>query len=279
MRQFFEKHNLRPFQSSFLIYVHVLAVAAIIYLITHSDKILSVLPYFTMFWFLYELGITGGCHRLWSHKSYQASTPLKIFLMILNSGAFQGSIFHWSRDHRLHHKFSDTELDPHTMAKGFFYAHCGWLLVKKDPRLVEEGKKIDMSDLMNDKVVMWQKKHYLPMGLLMCFIVPTLTYTFGAGVPIWAGFLLSMMTYAITLNITWFVNSVCHMFGSRPWNKNILPTDNFLVSILAQGEGYHNYHHEYPGDWRASKDEWYMINLTARFIELMAKFKLATVKM
>lgn len=125
---------------------------------------------------------------------------------------------------------------------------------------------------------MWQKRNYLWMGVLMCFVIPTFTYSYGANIPIYAGFLLSMLTYTITLNITWCVNSVCHMFGSRPWNKNIQPTDNYLVSILAQGEGYHNWHHEYPADWRASKDEWYMINLTARFIELMGKLRLATVK-
>lgn len=98
-------------------------------------------------------------------------------------------------------------------------------------------------------------------------------------VPLFAAFSLSMLIYAWNLNITWCVNSVCHMFGSRPWNSKIEPRDNYIVSILAQGEGYHNWHHEYPSDWRASKDEWYMLNVTARFIELMGMLKLAKVKM
>lgn len=78
------------------------------------------------FWVSYALGITGGSHRLWAHKSYKAKSPLKILLMLLNSGANQGSIYHWSRDHRLHHKFSDTDLDPHTINKGFFFCTC-WM--------------------------------------------------------------------------------------------------------------------------------------------------------
>lgn len=85
---------------------------------------------------MYAIGITGGSHRLWSHKSYSASTPMKILLMLWSSGANQGSIFHWSRDHRLHHKFSDTDLDPHDVTKGLLYSHCGWLLKKKSRRLI-----------------------------------------------------------------------------------------------------------------------------------------------
>lgn len=140
----------------------------------HSNFLLiQILPIFVVFWVLYAVGITGGSHRLWAHKSYSASLPLRIFLMLLNSGANQGSIYHWSRDHRLHHKFSDTDLDPHSMKKGFFFAHVGWLLMKKDPRLVEEGRKIDMSDLSKDAVVMWQKKYYPYISVFMCFLFPS----------------------------------------------------------------------------------------------------------
>ncbi len=129
---------------------------------------------------LYTIGITGGSHRLWAHKSYEASTFLKIVLMLLNSGikyiilgANQGSIYHWSRDHRLHHKFSDTELDPHTIKNGFFFAHIGWLLKKKSERLIEEGRKICMDDLKADKVVMFQKKYNKYLNILMCFLIPS----------------------------------------------------------------------------------------------------------
>lgn len=170
--------------------------------------------------------------------------------MLLNSGANQGSIYHWSRDHRLHHKFSDTDLDPHSVKKGFFFAHVGWLLKKKSPELIAQGKKIDMNDLKADAIVMWQRKYYPYISTFMCFIVPSKKYIYSAlsfwqiaNVPLFPSFLLSMLLYAWVLNITWCINSICHMYGSRPWNKNIEPRDNFLVSLLAQGEGYHNWHH------------------------------------
>jgi len=66
------------------------------------------------------------------------------------------------------------------------------------------------------------------------------------------------------------------MFGTRPWNKNILPADNFWVSIVTLGEGWHNWHHEYPKDWKASKDDWWMINPTAQLIRIWRLFGLAS---
>lgn len=112
----------------------------------------------------------------------------------------------------------------------------------------------------------------------MCFIVPSLAYWLIAGVPVAAALFLSMFTYMWNLNATWCVNSICHMFGTRPWNQRIEPRDNYFVSLLTHGEGYHNWHHEFPGDWRASKDDWYMINISARFIELMSALGLAKIK-
>lgn len=78
-----------------------------------------------------------------------------------------------------------------------------------------------MSDLEKDSVVMFQKKHYLIMSLTMCFLVPTLAYYFIVGTSLWAAFCLSFTNYACLLNATWCVNSICHMFGSRPYNPKI----------------------------------------------------------
>lgn len=91
---------------------------------------------------------------------------------LLNQGANQGSIYHWARDHRLHHKYSDTLLDPHSMERGFFFAHIGWLLTKKSPQLVNEGHKIDMSDIKRDWVVAFQRQFNWLLTPLMCWILP-----------------------------------------------------------------------------------------------------------
>ena len=77
------------------------------------------------------LGITAGAHRLWSHKSYEAAWPVRLVFMLANSAAHQGSIYQWTRDHRMHHKHTDTELDPHSIQYGFWYSHVGWIFFRK----------------------------------------------------------------------------------------------------------------------------------------------------
>lgn len=103
-------------------------------------------------------GITGGAHRLWAHKSYKAKAPLRIILMILQTLAFQNSIYEWVRDHRVHHKYTDTNADPHNSKRGFFFSHMGWLLCKKHSDVKAKGATIDMSDLESDAIVMFQER-------------------------------------------------------------------------------------------------------------------------
>ncbi|KAL6737370.1 hypothetical protein Aduo_011019 [Ancylostoma duodenale] len=104
------------------------------------------------------LGITAGAHRLWSHRSYKATLPVRILLMIMNSSALQNDIIEWARDHRCHHKWTDTHADPHNTTRGFFFAHMGWLLVRKHPQIKEQGTKLDLSDLFADPVCTFQRK-------------------------------------------------------------------------------------------------------------------------
>ena len=104
------------------------------------------------------LGITAGAHRLWSHKSYDAKLPLRIFLMIGQCIAGQNSLFVWCRDHRVHHKFSETDGDPHNTNRGFFFAHVGWLLRKKHPEMKRKAATLDFNDLLADPVVKFQKE-------------------------------------------------------------------------------------------------------------------------
>lgn len=103
-------------------------------------------------------GVTAGAHRLWAHKSYKAKLPLRIILMIFQTMAFQNCIHEWVRDHRAHHKFCDTDADPHNSRRGFFFSHMGWLMCKKHPDVKAKGQTIDMSDIEADPVVMFQKE-------------------------------------------------------------------------------------------------------------------------
>ena len=105
-------------------------------------------------------GFSIGCgaHRLWAHKSYDASIGLRIFYALGQTVAGQNCLYIWCRDHRVHHKFSDTNGDPHNTLRGYFFAHVGWLLRKKHPELKIRSKTLDFSDLLNDPVVRIQKQ-------------------------------------------------------------------------------------------------------------------------
>ena len=102
----------------------------------------------------------------------KASLGLKIILMVFFTMALQESIFKWCRDHRLHHKYSDTESDPHNGSRGFFFSHMGWLMVKKNKTLLEKGKLIYLNDLLNDPVVAFNHKYYMLLALLFWAIIP-----------------------------------------------------------------------------------------------------------
>lgn len=104
------------------------------------------------------MGITVGAHRLWAHRCYKARLPMRILLAIFQTIAFQNHIYEWVRDHRVHHKFTDTDADPHNSARGFFFSHMGWLMVRKHPDVMAKGRCVDMKDLEADPVVMFQKK-------------------------------------------------------------------------------------------------------------------------
>jgi stearoyl-CoA desaturase (delta-9 desaturase) len=103
-------------------------------------------------------GTGAGVHRLWCHRSYKAKLPLRILLAFYQTITFQKDIYDWCRDHRVHHKYSDTDSDPHNASRGFFYSHIGWLLIKKQEEVTSKGKKLDLSDLEADPVVMFQRK-------------------------------------------------------------------------------------------------------------------------
>ncbi|CAL8256095.1 unnamed protein product [Lota lota] len=222
------------------------------------------------------LGVTAGAHRLWSHRTYKASFPLRVFLALANSMAFQNDIYEWARDHRVHHKYSETDADPHNAVRGFFFSHIGWLLVRKHPDVLEKGRKLELSDLRADPVVMFQRRHYKLAVLLLCFLMPMLVPWYLWGESLTVGYFVpGLMRYALVLNATWLVNSAAHMWGSRPYDQTINPRENRFVAFSAVGEGFHNYHHTFPFDY-ATSEFGNQLNLTTAFIDLMCSLGLAS---
>ncbi|TMW54346.1 hypothetical protein DOY81_000619 [Sarcophaga bullata] len=240
----------------------------------NSPTILCSKPKIISF-FLYVvsgLGITAGAHRLWAHRSYKAKWPLRLILMIFNTIAFQDAAYHWARDHRVHHKYSETDADPHNATRGFFFSHIGWLLCKKHPEVKAKGKGVDLSDLRQDKIIMFQKKYYMLLMPLLCFLLPTvIPMYFWNETFINSWFVATMFRWCFILNVTWLVNSAAHKFGGKPYDKYINPAENPSVAILAFGEGWHNYHHVFPWDYKTAEFGQYSMNLTTAFIDFFAK--------
>jgi stearoyl-CoA desaturase (delta-9 desaturase) len=217
------------------------------------------------------LGITAGAHRLWAHRTYKAKLPLRILLAFFQTIAVQNSIFEWSRDHRVHHKHSETNADPHNAKRGFFFSHVGWLLMKKHPDVMKKGGRIPLDDLLADPIVYYQKIYYRPLAVLCCFVFPTVFpwLAWNESLLI-AYFVPGILRYVFTLHITWLVNSAAHKWGDRPYDKSINPAQNILVSIGAIGEGFHNYHHTFPQDYSTSEFGAVYFNFTKAFIDFMA---------
>ena len=202
------------------------------------------------------LGVTAGVHRLWSHKSYEAAWPVRLVFMLANSAAHQGSIYQWTRDHRMHHKHTDTELDPHSIQYGFWYSHIGWIFFRKTDAFRRASQLIIMKDIENDAIAMFQHRNYFILSHLFCFILPAL-YGNYAWNSYWIGyFYFGVVRWILLLHSTWCVNSVAHMWGTTPYNPRISSRQSTLTSLIAIGEGWHNYHHTYPYDYRASEFNW-----------------------
>jgi stearoyl-CoA desaturase (delta-9 desaturase) len=231
----------------------------------------QTIVFFGVMYMMNALGVTAGVHRLWAHRSYKANLPLRIVLMMFNSIANQGTIFHWARDHRLHHKYSDTKADPHDANRGFWFSHAGWLLVKKNREVKEAGRQVNVSDLLSDGVVMFQKRGDPFWNLMWCFAMPAFTVLLWEDTA-WNGFLFAgALRYICALNATWAVNSVVHAWGGRPYNASHLTTENGWVSLFAIGEGWHNWHHAFPWDYAAAELEpMQQFNPTKVFIDAMA---------
>ncbi|XP_067938179.1 stearoyl-CoA desaturase 5-like [Watersipora subatra] len=234
-----------------------------------SAKPLTWLFNYVMF-LVAAVSVTAGAHRLWSHRSYKAKLPLRIMLMLFNFAAGQNHLIEWCRDHRVHHKYSETTADPHNAKRGFFFAHVGWLLCKKHPDVIRKGKQLDFSDLYGDPVLRFQCRVYIPMTILMIFVMPTVLPWLLWNESLWVAYFLAITRYILTLNATWLVNSAAHMWGMRPYDKHISPAENVLVTIGAIGEGFHNYHHTFPNDY-ATSEFGSRLNFTTIFINLMAK--------
>ena len=197
------------------------------------------------------VGVIAGYHRYFSHRTYQAHRALQAFYLLAAAGGFHQSVLVWASEHRDHHKYVDTEKDPYNIRRGFLWAHLGWIL-----RGETRSSFDNVPDLNQDKLVLFQHKYYVPLAIGVGFGLPTLIgLAFGhpwSGL-FWGGFL----RVVVFQHCTFLVNSAAHTSGKRPYTTGETARDSWWLSFLTFGEGHHNFHHAFPGDYRIGHRWWH----------------------
>ncbi len=191
------------------------------------------------------LSITAGYHRLFAHRAYSAPAVVRALFAVFGAAAFENSVIAWSAAHRFHHRHVDTDDDPYNPQEGFFYSHMGWIMV--------EGPKHDdtsnVPDLWKDPILRWQHQNIFTIGAVVNLVAVV-------GLGLLTGNMLGMFVFAfllrvvITHHFTFLINSAAHMWGSQPYSTAHSARDNWFLSFLSFGEGYHNYHHSFQADYR-----------------------------
>ena len=208
-----------------------------------------------------SLGITIGFHRFLTHRGFRAHPAVKATLLVLGSMAVEGSAVAWAANHRKHHALADREGDPHSPADGFFHAHVGWLF---------DGQQADQMtyarDLRDDRMVMWISR-LSPLWVVLALVIP---FLIGG----WTGLLWGgLVRIFLTHHVTWSVNSVCHTFGGRPFRTKDRSRNQWVVGLLAFGEGWHNNHHAFPRSALHGL-RWWQFDLSGLTIRLLERVRL-----
>jgi len=158
-----DTHPTPPKQQQ-IVWINVIFIFLLHVMALYGFILLPRVKFLTMIWIIFchfygGAGITIGAHRLWAHRSFKATWTYRLLLMIGNCMAAQNDILEWARDHRVHHKYSETDADPHDARRGFFFSHVGWLMQRKHPDVIQKGKGLDLSDLYGDDIVMFQRRY------------------------------------------------------------------------------------------------------------------------
>jgi stearoyl-CoA desaturase (delta-9 desaturase) len=208
---------------------------------------------FALFASLNNLSITTGYHRLWSHKTFKANIFVRLALALGGAFAIQSSILKWSSDHRRHHRFvDDNDADPYSSKRGFWFSHMGWML-KNYPSATIDFSNVE--DLLEDPIVRFQHRFYLPLAILLNLGIPI---TLGAlnGDIVGSVILVCFLRLTVCHHTTFLINSLAHMWGTQPYSNKNTARDNPVLAVLTFGEGYHNFHHAFPGDYRNAIRWW-----------------------
>ncbi len=244
-QRFIPKYPMHVPNVLFLTISPLVAIASAAYYIPRFGVTGTEIALFIAMFFATGLSITAGYHRLFSHVSYKANPLIRLFYLIFGACAMQNSALNWASDHRIHHRYTDTEADPYNAGKGFFWSHIGWIFYQSR----EEKQLNNVGDLVRDRWVRWQHEHTVAIGLIAGFGLPALVglatgRLFGA--ILWGALIRVVCVH----HATFFINSLAHMWGAQPFSRKDSSRDSWWLAFLTNGEGYHNFHHMFPSDYR-----------------------------
>lgn len=265
-----------------VIIVPQLALAAAIWMIWDTPSLWLNVGMLLGGYVLTVLGVTIGYHRLFTHKSFKASPVVTLVLGILGSMAVEGPILEWVATHRRHHQHTDRPDDPHSphvhgttflsLMRGMAHAHLGWFFSKAP---TPEFMQRYVPDLQADRLVSCLSRLFplwVALGLLIPFgiaFIVTGTWVGAFMGLVWGGLLRVLLVH----HVTWSVNSVCHLWGQRPFNTHDESRNNPIFGVLALGEGWHNNHHAFPTSAKQGL-EWWQIDVSFLVIRLLWVFGL-----
>ncbi|MDX1670371.1 MAG: fatty acid desaturase, partial [Limnobacter sp.] len=218
------------------------------------------------------MGITAGYHRLWAHRAYKANVVVRFILLFFGTLATQNSVFVWASGHRRHHRHVDHEdKDPYSASRGFWFSHMGWMV--RDYNSNKEDFS-NIPDLLKDPMLQFQHKHYAVLALGGNFgLAFLLGYLLG---DLWGVVLLGGLFRLVWCHhTTFFINSLAHIWGKRPFTDTNSARDNHVLAFFTYGEGYHNFHHIFQYDYR-NGIKWYQFDPTKWLIRGLSYFGLTS---
>jgi len=222
-------------------------------------------------YYIRMFGITGGYHLYFSHKSYSTSRPFQFVLAFLGGMSLQKGALWWAAHHRHHHKYADQEEDVHSPTlKGFLWSHTGWFLLSNE---YVETKWKYIPDFTKYPELLWLNTHHT----IPSVILAALLLVFGGFQLFFWGFLVSTV---LLWHGTFTINSLAHVFGSRRYATEDTSKNNFFLSLVTLGEGWHNNHHTYKSAahngffWWEIDPTFYMLKLLS-YIGLIHDLKMA----
>jgi fatty-acid desaturase len=256
--------NLSPWAIGWLGLAHIASLVAPFYF-SWQALVLAVF----LHWVTGSLGICLGYHRMLTHSGMKTYNWVRYVFASIGTLAGEGSPLDWISDHRKHHAFSDHEGDPHTPHDGRWWSHMTWLAYHTHNGDRKKYLQRWAPDLYKERGMRILDVMFLPMHILSIFVLAGAGYWLGGtymatSFVLW-GFFVRLVA---VLHTTWLVNSASHIWGYRNYTTTDDSRNNWLVAIIAYGEGWHNNHHAYP---RMAKHghKWWEFDITWQAIKLL----------